>query len=165
MAVRKNCRTLKVFYTVVSMHINKGDRMAMNNIKSLNCQTSQTRGVLTYIHKPIHDPVPCKSKQAGDNSPFLMSDIETEKWPQIATKETKLFSGHYFGPDANSYIGKLPSFLFYKDLSCLKNIGVSQAKNCGTLYYVSLKQELLILRSSPPAAHCKTLSVLHQRCN
>ena len=57
-----------------------------------------------------------------------MSDIETEKWPQSATKEAKLFSGHYFGPDANSFIGILPSSLFYKDLSCLKNINVSQGK-------------------------------------
>lgn len=38
----------------MSMHINKGDRMAMNDVKYLSCHTSQTIGVLTFIHNPLY---------------------------------------------------------------------------------------------------------------
>lgn len=41
----------------------------------------------------------------------------------------------------------------------------SRQRDDGTLYYVSLKQELLILTSNPSAACCKTPSILHQCYN
>lgn len=86
---------------------------------------------LTFISSfmtPFIRPAPWKPEQAGDKPSLLMSDIETEKCPQIATKETTLSSRHYFGPDANSYIDILSSSHFYKDLNCLENVGISQGK-------------------------------------
>lgn len=147
--------------------------MAINNVKYLSCQTSQVIGVLTHIHELTHDPLHQSSSplhanwpRQVDKSPWLMSDIETEEWPQTATKETELSSRHYFGPDANSYFGLLPFSHFYKNLSCLRNIGLSRGQRDGrTLYHVSLKRKLLIPRSSPPAAPCNTPSVLSQCCN
>lgn len=92
-----------------------------------------------------------------------MSDPETEKCPQIATKETKVSSRHYFSPDANSYMNILPSSHVYKELSCLENTGVfTRQRHGGTRYCVSLKQGLVTVRSNPSAAHCQIPSVSHQ---
>lgn len=92
-----------------------------------------------------------------------MSDPETEKCPQIATKETKVPSRHYFSPDANSYMNILPSSHVYKELSCLENTGVfTRQRHGGTHYCVSLKQGLVTVRSNPSAAHCQIPSVSHQ---
>lgn len=107
----------------------------MNNVKYLSCETSQTIGDLTYIHKLIHDPLyqnpnPLHtnlSRQVTSHQ-FLCQTSKLKNHPQIATEETKLFSKHYFGTDANSYIGILPPSHFYKDLNCLKNVDVSQGK-------------------------------------
>lgn len=118
--------------------------MAINNVKYLSCQTSQVIGVLTHIHELTHDPLHQSSSplhanwsKQVDNSPWLMSDIETEEWPQTAPKETELSSRHYFGPDANSYFGLLPSSHFYKNLSCLRNIGLSHGQRDGRTLYSS----------------------------
>lgn len=124
-----------ICYVGVSIYTNEGNRLAVNNLKYVSCQNFSDHRIpdsCSQAHSwhPSSDFLspPCKPEQVGGKSPLLMSDTETGKCPQVATKETKLSSRQHFGPDTNSDINILPSSHFYKNLSCLEN-SVSQGED------------------------------------
>lgn len=125
----------------------EGNRLAMNNLKTLSCQNFPNRRIPdshSYVHSwlPSSEPVPLSTQTQAGRWSVTTAHVRHGSWkmPQIAAKETQSPSRHYLGPDANSDFCVLPSSFPQRSELLEKCWCFTRERDGRILCCVSLKQ-------------------------